>query len=115
MASTAFSRLARRGWVGVTLPRAHGGAELDPFCRFVLVEELLAAGAPVAAHWIAERQSGPLLWRFGSETQQRRFLPLICAGEAVFCIGMAEPNAGSDLASVGTARHARIRPPAAGA
>ncbi|MFO1193921.1 MAG: acyl-CoA dehydrogenase family protein [Rhodoferax sp.] len=95
-------RLAQRGWVGVTLPRAFGGAELDPFCRFVLVEELLAAGAPVGAHWIADRQSGPLLWKFGSEAQHQRYLPGICAGELVFCIGMSEPNAGSDLASVGT-------------
>jgi alkylation response protein AidB-like acyl-CoA dehydrogenase len=99
----AFSRkLAARGWVGVTLPRAYGGAEMDAFSRFVLVEELLCAGAPVAAHWIADRQSGPLINRFGTEGQRRFYLPKICAAEAFFCIGMSEPNAGSDLASVGT-------------
>jgi len=99
----AFSRkLARRGWVGVTLPKAHGGAEMDAFSRFVLVEELLCAGAPVAAHWIADRQSGPLVLKFGTEAQRRFYLPRICRGEAFFCIGMSEPNAGSDLASVGT-------------
>jgi alkylation response protein AidB-like acyl-CoA dehydrogenase len=98
-----FSRkLAQRGWVGVTLPRAYGGAQLDAFSRFVLVEELLCAGAPVAAHWIADRQSGPLVLKFGTEAQRRWYLPRICAGEAFFCIGMSEPNAGSDLASVGT-------------
>lgn len=98
-----FSRkLAQRGWVGVTLPREFGGANLDAFSRFVLVEELLAAGAPVGAHWIADRQSGPLILKFGSESQQRNYLPRICAGEAFFCIGMSEPNAGSDLASVGS-------------
>jgi alkylation response protein AidB-like acyl-CoA dehydrogenase len=95
-------RLAAQGWVGVTLPRAYGGAELDAFSRFVLVEELLAAGAPVAAHWIADRQSGPLIHRFGSEAQKAFYLPRICRGEAFFGIGMSEPNAGSDLASVGT-------------
>ncbi|MFT3820908.1 MAG: acyl-CoA dehydrogenase family protein [Rubrivivax sp.] len=99
----AFSRrLAARGWVGVTLPREYGGASLDAFHRFVLVEELLAAGAPVAGHWIADRQSGPLILKFGSEAQRRFYLPQICAGEAFFCIGMSEPNSGSDLASVGT-------------
>lgn len=96
-----FSRkLARRGWVGVTLPRQYGGAELDAFCRFVLVEELLAAGAPVGAHWIADRQSGPLILKFGSDAQKEKYLPLICRGEIFFGIGMSEPNSGSDLASV---------------
>ena len=93
-------RLAARGWVGLTLPKYYGGAGMDAFQRFVLVEELLAAGAPVAAHWIADRQSGPLILRYGSAAQKDYFLPRICAGQAFFCIGMSEPNAGSDLASV---------------
>lgn len=98
-----FSRkLAARGWVGVTLPKEYGGASMDAFSRFVLVEELLAAGAPVAAHWITDRQSGPLILKFGTEAQRRFYLPKICAADAFFCIGMSEPNAGSDLASVGT-------------
>lgn len=97
----AFSRqLAARGWVGLTLPQSCGGAGLDAFSRFVLVEELLSAGAPVAAHWIADRQSGPLILKFGSQAQRDFYLPRICAGEAFFCIGMSEPNSGSDLASV---------------
>ena len=96
-----FSReLAKRGWVGVTLPAEYGGASLDAFSRFVLVEELLCAGAPVAAHWIADRQSGPLILKYGTDAQRRHYLPKICAAEAFFCIGMSEPNAGSDLASV---------------
>jgi len=98
-----FSRaLAARGWVGITLPERYGGAGLDAFCRFVLVEELLAAGAPVAAHWVADRQSGPLLLRYGTEEQRQFYLPRICRGEIFFCIGMSEPNSGSDLASVRT-------------
>ena len=95
-------KLAQRGWVGVTLPKEFGGASMYAFSRFVLVEELLAAGAPVAAHWIADRQSGPLINKFGSPAQRAFYLPKICAAEAFFCIGMSEPNAGSDLASVGT-------------
>ncbi|TFZ02864.1 acyl-CoA dehydrogenase [Ramlibacter henchirensis] len=96
-----FSRkLGARGWVGVTLPKQYGGAELDAFSRFVLVEELLAVGAPVGAHWIADRQSGPLILKFGSDAQKARYLPGICRGEIFFCIGMSEPNSGSDLASV---------------
>ena len=106
-----FSRLlAARGWVGVTLPAAYGGANLDAFSRYVLVEELLAVGAPVAAHWIADRQSGPLILKFGTDAQKAFYLPRICRAEAFFCIGMSEPGAGSDLASVTS----RARPNDAG-
>ncbi len=98
-----FSRkLAEQGWVGVTLPKEYGGAEMSPMERFVIAEELLAAGAPVAAHWIADRQSGPLILKYGTESQKNYYLPKICSGEAFFCIGMSEPNSGSDLASVKT-------------
>jgi alkylation response protein AidB-like acyl-CoA dehydrogenase len=63
---------------------------------------VLAAGAPVAAHWIAERQSGPLLLKVGSEQQRQEVLPRIARGECFFCIGMSEPDSGSDLAAVRT-------------
>lgn len=99
----AFSReLGRRGWLGMTLPRQYGGGARSPFARYVLVEEFLNAGAPVGSHWIADRQSGPLILKYGTEAQKQFYLPRICRGEAFFCIGMSEPNAGSDLASVRT-------------
>jgi len=98
-----FSRaLGTRGWIGLTLPKAHGGGGRSLYARFVLVEELLRAGAPVAAHWFADRQSAPHLLKFGSRAQVDFFLPRICRGEAFFCIGMSEPGSGSDLASVRT-------------
>lgn len=98
-----FSRaLAARGWVGLTLPERYGGGGKDQFHRFVLVEELLANGAPCAAHWIGDRQSAPLLLKFGSEEQRQRWIPAICRAETFFCIGMSEPGSGSDLASVRT-------------
>src|SRR6218665_2290649 len=97
----AFSRaLGQRGWLGIALPRAYGGAGRSPFARYVLVEEFLNFGAPVGAHWIADRQSGPLILKYGTEAQKQFYLPRICRGEAFFCIGMSEPGAGSDLASV---------------
>lgn len=94
--------MAKQGWLGLTFPKEYGGQGLSPFVRFVVVEEMLAAGAPVSAHWIADRQSGPLILKYGSESQKRRYLPQICKGEAYFCIGMSEPGSGSDLASVKT-------------
>jgi len=94
--------LGRRGWLGITLPKEYGGGGRSPYARYVLVEEFLNFGAPVGAHWIADRQSGPLIVKFGSEAQKRFYLPPICRGESFFCIGMSEPDAGSDLASVRT-------------
>jgi acyl-CoA dehydrogenase len=101
--SPDFSRrLGRRGWIGMTWPKKYGGHERSMLERYVVTEELLAAGAPVGAHWIADRQSAPLLLRYGSEAQRREFLPGIARGEIYFCIGMSEPDSGSDLAAVRT-------------
>jgi alkylation response protein AidB-like acyl-CoA dehydrogenase len=98
-----FSRkLGERGWIGMTWPKRYGGGERTFFERYVVTEELLAAGAPVSAHWIADRQSGPLLLRFGTEAQREAYVPAIARGESYFSIGMSEPNSGSDLASVRT-------------
>ncbi len=100
-------RLAERGWIGMTWPKRYGGSERSMLERYVVIEELLAAGAPVAAHWVADRQTGPLLLRYGTEAQRERFLPAFASGECYVAIGMSEPDAGSDLASVRT--HARRR------
>jgi alkylation response protein AidB-like acyl-CoA dehydrogenase len=99
-------RLGARGWIGMTVPKQYGGAQSSAFERYVVIEELLAAGAPVSAHWFADRQSAPLLMRYGTDAQKQRLLPPICRGEAFFCIGMSEPNSGSDLASI-TSRASR--------
>jgi alkylation response protein AidB-like acyl-CoA dehydrogenase len=99
----AFSRkLGQAGYLGLSLPKEYGGVGRGPFTRFVVVEELLSAGAPVAGHWIADRQSGPLILHYGTEEQRQFYLPRISRGEALFCIGMSEPGSGSDLASVRT-------------
>jgi alkylation response protein AidB-like acyl-CoA dehydrogenase len=100
---TAFSqRLARRGWVGMTIPAAYGGGGRSALERYVVNEELLAAGAPVAAHWIADRQMASSILRNGTDEQKRAYLPAIARAEAFFAIGMSEPDSGSDLASVRT-------------
>lgn len=98
-----FSRkLGERGWIGMNWPKRYGGGERTFFERYVVTEEILAAGSPVSAHWIADRQSGPLLLRFGTEDQRQTYLPQIVRGEVFFSIGMSEPDTGSDLASVRT-------------
>ncbi|MBE0593447.1 MAG: acyl-CoA dehydrogenase family protein [Burkholderiaceae bacterium] len=99
----AFSRaIGARGWIGMTWPRRYGGAERSALERYVVLEEMLAAGAPVSAHWIAERQSGPLLLKFGTEQQRESILPRIARGECSFCIGLSEPDSGSDISAIRT-------------
>ena len=105
----AFSRrMGERGWLGMTWPAAYGGGERSALERYVVLEEVLAAGAPVGFHWIAERQSGPSLLRYGTEAQKCRILPGIVAGTCCFCIGMSEPDSGSDLAATRT-RASRVQ------
>jgi len=98
-----FSRkLGARGWIGMVWPERYGGHQRSALERYVVLEELLAAGAPVGAHWISDRQIGPGILRWGDEAQRERWLPGIAAGEIYGCIGMSEPGAGSDLAAVRT-------------
>jgi len=96
------AQLGEAGWIGMTIPRRYGGSERGYFDRYIVTEELLAAGMPVAAHWITDRQTAPLLMTHGTEAQREQFLPGICAGTVFFSIGMSEPNAGSDLAAIQT-------------
>jgi acyl-CoA dehydrogenase len=96
----AFSaRLGDAGFLGLTIPRDYGGQGRSHLHRYVVTEELLAVGAPVAAHWIADRQVAPGLLAYGSEEQRQRLLPRIAAGRYFSAIGMSEPQAGSDLAA----------------
>ncbi|MPZ00888.1 MAG: acyl-CoA dehydrogenase [Actinophytocola sp.] len=99
----AFSRkLAAAGWVGMAIPPEYGGRGRSAVDRFIVTEELLSAGAPIGAHFVADRQTAPTLLSFGTEEQRKYFLPRISAGECWFSLGMSEPDAGSDLASVRT-------------
>ena len=94
--------LGARGWIGMGWPKQYGGGERPPLDRLIVAEELITAGAPVGASWFADRQMGPALIAYGSEDQRKRYLPLILSGETTWCIGMSEPEAGSDLASLQT-------------
>jgi alkylation response protein AidB-like acyl-CoA dehydrogenase len=93
-------RIAGKGWIGLTWPRQYGGQERSALERYVMNEELLAAAVPVGAHWVADRQSGPVLLKFGTDEQRQFYLPKIAAGDLTFSIGMSEPESGSDLASL---------------
>ena len=98
-----FSRkIGAKGWIGLTWPKEYGGHGRSQIERYVLTEEFLAHGAPVRAHWVADRQSGPVLLKFGAESVKRKLIPEIVRGETYFCIGLSEPNSGSDLFAAST-------------
>jgi alkylation response protein AidB-like acyl-CoA dehydrogenase len=98
-----FSRkFGQAGFLGMTFPKEYGGHGRSAFERYVMLEEVLAAGAPVGGHWMTDRQSGPLILKFGTEEMKQRIIPRIVKGEIFFCIGMSEPDSGSDLASIRT-------------
>ena len=94
--------MASHGWIGMTWPTEFGGGGRPAIERLIVGEELIAAGAPVAAMWFGDRQMGPTLITYGRPDQQAEFLPQILSGESTWCIGMSEPNAGSDLAGLTT-------------
>lgn len=101
--SKDFAReLGERGWIGLTWPTEFGGGGRPAIDRLIIGEELIAAGAPIAAMWFADRQMGPTLMAFGRPDQQAAFLPDILDGSTTWCIGMSEPGAGSDLAGLST-------------
>jgi hypothetical protein len=101
--STEFSkRLAAKGWLGMVVPVEYGGPGRSAVERFLVAEELLAAGAPVNAHWVGDRQTAQMILAFGTEQQRKHFLPKIVNSEVFFALGLSEPASGSDLASVTT-------------
>ncbi len=101
--SRAFSlELGCRGWLGMPWPVEEGGHGRDVLERFVVTETLIATGAPIAASWVGDRQIGPTLLADGTASQRRRLLPGIVAGSDTWCLGLSEPDAGSDLGSLRT-------------
>ncbi|WP_159701718.1 acyl-CoA dehydrogenase family protein [Arthrobacter sp. 18067] len=101
--SREFSaELAEQGWVGMTIPLQYGGTERTTVERILVVSELLAAGAPLGAHWTADRQTAPSLLINGPESLRQLLLPQIAAGRCLIAGGFSEPDSGSDLASVRT-------------
>jgi alkylation response protein AidB-like acyl-CoA dehydrogenase len=95
-------RVAAHGWIGLTWPKEYGGHERSFVDRLIVTEEMLRYGAPAALHWFADRQIGGGILRYGNEEQRREFLPRIIRGELYVGLGMSEPEAGSDLASLST-------------
>jgi alkylation response protein AidB-like acyl-CoA dehydrogenase len=95
-------KLASGGWTCVGWPREFGGRGATLMQQVIYFEEYARAGGPGRLGHIGEGLLGPTVIAFGTDEQKRRFLPPIVAGEAIWCQGYSEPNAGSDLANVQT-------------
>ncbi len=101
--SREFGRkVGARGWLGMTWPKKYGGGERSQLERYVVTEEMLAWGAPTRSFSTGDRQSGPMLLRYGQEEIKEKILPRIVRGELCFCIGLSEPNSGSDVFAAST-------------
>jgi alkylation response protein AidB-like acyl-CoA dehydrogenase len=98
-AKRAFmKKLAERGWLGMSWPKAYGGRELSGIYDFILTEALSRWGAPQPGKGVGI--VGKTLIRRGSEKLKAEFLPQIIRGEVEFAIGYSEPQAGSDAANM---------------
>jgi acyl-CoA dehydrogenase len=95
-------RVGGRGWIGMTWPKQYGGSERSYLDRYVVTEEMRAVAAPTWSHFVADRQSGPVILKYGTDEMKEEILPAICRGELCFAIGMSEPNSGSDLFAAST-------------
>jgi alkylation response protein AidB-like acyl-CoA dehydrogenase len=93
--------LAEKGWVAPAWPREWGGTGWNVVQRYIFEEELGYAGSPPLMPF-GLSMCGPVLLRFGSEAQKKRFLPRIYNGDDFWCQGYSEPGSGSDLASLKT-------------
>ena len=102
--------LHEAGYAGLTWPQRYGGRGLSPVYQGIFAEECALADAPDQLNVIGLNMVGPTLIRYGTDTQQKKHLNAILAGEHIFCQGFSEPEAGTDLASIRT----RARPTADG-
>ena len=95
-------KVGAKGWIGMTWPKEYGGHGRTQLERYVVTEEMLAHRAPTRHYSTADRQSGPVLLRYGQEDVKKNIVPRICSGELCFCIGLSEPNSGSDVFAAST-------------
>ncbi|MCH7959878.1 MAG: acyl-CoA dehydrogenase family protein [Candidatus Hydrogenedentes bacterium] len=92
-------RLAENGWLCASWPKEHGGPGWSLAQQYIFGKEASDRGAPGKGFGVT--MIGPLLIECGNDAQKARYLPKIAANEEVWCQGYSEPNAGSDLASLG--------------
>ncbi len=93
--------LAKKGWIAPAWPKEWGGNDWTVVQRYIFEEECGYAGTPMLIPF-GLTMCAPVLFKFGTEAQKKRFLPRIYQGEDFWCQGYSEPGSGSDLASLKT-------------
>jgi alkylation response protein AidB-like acyl-CoA dehydrogenase len=99
-----FKRMGDLGWLGLTYPEQYGGGGGDYLCNIVLAEEMTRCNSGGLAMAVAVQtdMAVPPVFKFGTEEQKRKYLVPAISGEKIFCLGISEPDAGSDVAAMKT-------------
>ena len=95
-------KLAAKGWLTLAWPKKYGGGDADIWQQIVVREVMWGAGEPRGPQYMNLNFVGRAIMTFGTEEQIDRYLTPMAAGEAIWCQGFSEPDAGSDLASLTT-------------
>src|SRR5271155_2856196 len=95
-------RLYQAGWAGVSWPKQYGGRGASFIEQVIFGQELARLNLPTGCNVLGVIMTGPALMQWGTEEQKNRYLNSILSGEEIWCEGMSEPGAGSDLAAVQT-------------
>jgi alkylation response protein AidB-like acyl-CoA dehydrogenase len=99
--------LYRGGWAAPSWPAQYGGRNATPMQQFLFYEEMAAHRTPVPPTIIGIGMAGPVIMHYGTEAQRSRFVARMLSADEIWCQGFSEPNAGSDLANLGTSAVAR--------
>src|SRR3954463_10538159 len=101
---SVFRRMGELGFLGLSMPEAYGGQGGDYYCNLVLAEELARAHSGGMAMGLAVHtdMATPPILQFGTEEQKQRYLVPSIRGEKISCLGITEPDAGSDVAGIRT-------------
>jgi citronellyl-CoA dehydrogenase len=99
-----FPRMGGLGFLGLAYPEEYGGGGGDYLCNIVLAEEMTRSGSGGLAMAIAVQtdMAVPPLYKFGNEEQKQKYLVPAIKGEMIFCLGITEPDAGSDVQNIST-------------
>lgn len=99
-----WKKMGDMGFLGLSFPEKYGGGDLDFFFEVIFNEELgrLNSGGFVVTQQVVQYMSAPYIHKYGSDTLKDKYLPGIISGDLISCIGITEPDAGSDTKNIQT-------------
>ena len=99
-----WKKMGDMGFLGLSFPEKYGGSDLDFFFEVIFNEELgrLNCGGFIITQQVVQYMSAPYIYKYGSEQLKDKYLPGIISGDLISCIGITEPDAGSDTKNIQT-------------